>query len=88
NDWDEHFAVLEGDLLRPPAAGAAGGFDHAMANPPYLEAGCADDSKDPLRAAANVEGEAKLADWIAALTQSVRRKGTVTVIHRADRLPE
>lgn len=88
NGWDERFAVLEGDLLRPPDAVAAGGFDHVMANPPYLEAGRADVSEDPLRAAANIEGEAKLTDWIAALTQSVRRKGTVTVIHRADRLPE
>lgn len=88
NGWDERFTVLEGDLLRSPEAVAAGGFDHAMANPPYLEAGRADVSDDPLRAAANVEGEAKLADWIAALTRSVRRKGTVTVIHRADRLPE
>lgn len=88
NGWGDRFAVLGGDLLRPPETVADGGFDHAMANPPYLEAGRADVSADPLRAAANVEGEAKLADWIAALTQSVRRKGTVTVIHRADRLPE
>lgn len=82
------FQVSEGDLLDPPAAVAGGGFDHAFANPPYLAAGTVDAPADPLRAAANVEGAARLPDWIAALAQATRRGGTLTVIHRADRLPD
>jgi tRNA1(Val) A37 N6-methylase TrmN6 len=88
NGVADSFEPLPGDLLAPPVEIAAGGFDHAMANPPYLEAGRADAPADPMRAAATVEGPARLADWVAALTRLVRRKGTVTVIHRADRLAD
>jgi tRNA1(Val) A37 N6-methylase TrmN6 len=82
------FAVLTGDLLNPPPTVARGGFDHAFANPPYLAAGTADMPADPLRAAAHVEGAARLPAWIAALARATRHGGTITVIHRADRLPE
>jgi tRNA1(Val) A37 N6-methylase TrmN6 len=59
-----------------------------MANPPYLESGRADVPADPVQATATVEGAARLADWVAAMTRLVRRKGTVTLIHRADRLAD
>jgi tRNA1(Val) A37 N6-methylase TrmN6 len=88
NGAADRMTVNAGDLLDPPGVVAAGGFDHAFANPPYLPAGAADAPADPLRAAANVEGVAGLADWVAALARLTRRKGTVTLIHRADRLPE
>lgn len=88
NAADDRFAVHAGDLLDPPAAIARGAFDHAFANPPYLAAGAADAPAHPLRAAANVEGAARLPDWIAALAGATKRGGTLTVIHRADRLPE
>jgi tRNA1(Val) A37 N6-methylase TrmN6 len=88
NAADDRFAVHAGDLLDPPQAIARGVFDHAFANPPYLAAGAADAPADPLRAAANVEGAARLPDWIAALARATKRGGTLTVIHRADRLPE
>ena len=35
---------------------------------------------------ANVEGEADLADWVRFCLNMVRPKGSVTFIHRADRL--
>jgi tRNA1(Val) A37 N6-methylase TrmN6 len=88
NDAGSRLRVHTGDLLDPPAAIACGGFDHAFANPPYLAAGTADAPADPLRAAANVEGAARLPDWVGALARATRRGGTLTVIHRADRLPE
>jgi tRNA1(Val) A37 N6-methylase TrmN6 len=88
NGMGDRFDVHTGDLLDPPAAIAPARFDHAFANPPYLAAGTADAPAHPLRAAANVEGAARLPDWIAALARATRRGGTLTVIHRADRLPE
>jgi tRNA1(Val) A37 N6-methylase TrmN6 len=88
NGAAERLRVLEGDLLVPPPAVAAGGFDHAFANPPYLPAGAADAPADPLRATASVEGAARLPDWVAALARLTKRKGTLTLVHRADRLPE
>lgn len=78
--------VMVGDLVRPLPRIAAGGFDHVMANPPYLDAPRADLSPDTARAAANVEGEAELGEWISFMLRMVRSKGTITLIHRADRL--
>ena len=80
--------VMVGDLVKPLPRLPAGGFDHAMANPPYLQADAADASPEAGRAAANVEGEAVLADWIRFLVRMVKPKGTITLVHRADRLDE
>jgi tRNA1(Val) A37 N6-methylase TrmN6 len=79
-------AVMVGDLLAPPPRLEPGGFDHVLANPPHLAAGTATPPPDPARAAAHVEGEADLAAWMRFLLTMARPKGTVTVIHRADRL--
>lgn len=80
--------VMIGDLVRPLPRIAAGGFDHVMANPPYLEAARADVSPDAGRAAANVEGDAGLDVWLSFMLRMVRTKGTITLIHRADRLDD
>jgi tRNA1(Val) A37 N6-methylase TrmN6 len=80
--------VMVGDLVRPLPRIAAGGFDHVMANPPYLDVPRADISPEAARAAANVEGEADLAEWIAFMLRMVRTKGSITMIQRADRLAD
>jgi tRNA1(Val) A37 N6-methylase TrmN6 len=77
-----------GDLLDPPAALRPGAFDHVMANPPYLPPQRGALPPDPAKAVANVEGEADLAAWLEFCFDMVAVKGTVTVIHRADRLDE
>lgn len=88
NDLAGSVQVMIGDLVRPLPRIAAGGFDHVMANPPYLEAERADVSPDPGRAAADVEGEAGLDVWLSFMLRMVRTKGTITLIHRADRLDD
>lgn len=85
NDCSERFHVVRGDVLCPPLRG---GFDHVMANPPYLPAGRARPPATAGRAAANVEGVAKLGDWVAAALALARPRGGVTFVHRADRLDE
>jgi tRNA1(Val) A37 N6-methylase TrmN6 len=77
---------MVGDLLQPPARLGPGSFDHVMANPPFLEAGTATLPPDPSRALAVGEGEADLAGWIRFALVMVRTRGSVTFIHRADRL--
>ena len=79
---------LAGDLLDPPPGVAAGGFDHVMANPPFQKAGTSRPSPDLVKAVATVEGQARLADWIAAAVGLARDGGTVTVIHHGDRAGE
>lgn len=77
-----------GDLLAPPAMVAAGGFDHVMANPPFRKAGTSRPSPDAVKAAATVEGNATLADWVKAAADLAAPDGTVTVIHHGDRAEE
>lgn len=79
---------IMGDLLEPPAGVAAGGFDHVMANPPYLEAGEGNLPPDAAKRAATVEGRALLAHWLASALAMARDGGTITVIHRFDRRGE
>ena len=76
---------MVGDLLAPPPRLAPGSFHHVMANPPYLPTG-GTASREPGRAAAHVEGAAGLEDWVRVALTMVRPKGTITFIHRADRL--
>ena len=76
------------DLLDPNAELRAPGFDHVIANPPHLPADTGQPARDPGRRTAAVEGKAQLADWAAFCIRAVRPGGTVTWLHRADRLPE
>lgn len=88
NRMTGRIAIVQGDLLRPPRELEGGGFDHVVANPPYMPPGRADAPPDPSKAAAHVEGEAALADWVDFALRMVKPKGGVTFIHRADRLDE
>ena len=62
--------------------------DQVIVNPPYLPQGEASLSAHPIKALANVESDAALADWVAAAATILRPGGLATFIHRADRLPE
>ena len=88
NDLKDQVAFMPGDLLRPSKELEWGSYDHVMANPPYLAAESGHPPPDPIKATANVEGEAKLEDWVLALVTAVKHKGSVSMIHRADRLDE
>lgn len=84
--------VMIGDVVRPPIRLAPGSFDHAMANPPYLEAAHATPPPNAARAGAHVEARASagadLAAWLKFALSMVRSKGTLTLVHRADRLDQ
>ena len=73
------------DVMSLPSA-FSHSFDHVMANPPYLPASrAAPPSRHDL---SKVECSAGLADWVAAASNALRLKGSLTFIHRADRLDE
>ncbi|MEQ8354371.1 MAG: methyltransferase [Kiloniellaceae bacterium] len=86
NACEERFRVFTGDVAAPPPSLAAGVFDHVMLNPPYLEPGTARASTNELRRIATVEGAAGLGTWLACALSVLRPRGSITVIHRADRL--
>lgn len=79
--------VHEGDLRHPPASLRRLVFDHVLANPPFHRA--ADTAAaDPGRDLAHREGEASLADWIAAGLRRLAPGGSVALVHRTERLGE
>ncbi|GGM01217.1 methyltransferase [Pseudooceanicola nanhaiensis] len=79
--------VFTGDLAELPAALRQRQFDHVIANPPYFRRDASVAGPDPSREAAY--GEATPLDiWVAAAARRTAPGGTVTFIHRAERLPE
>ncbi|MGH6953079.1 MAG: tRNA1(Val) (adenine(37)-N6)-methyltransferase [Alphaproteobacteria bacterium] len=88
NALEGRIEVVEGDLSRPLPALGRGAFDHVMANPPHRVAGKGPSARDSGRAAALVEGESRLDHWLDFCFRMARSGGTITVLHRADRLAE
>ena len=86
NGMADRVEIVAADLLDPPASVKARRFDHVMANPPYLPPGRADRRKPGARVASDVEGSADLRAWVDCALRRVKPRGTVTFIHRADRL--
>jgi len=86
NGMAGRITIVAGDLLRPPSRLSPGMFDHVMANPPYIARGRGMPVPNPSKAAATIEGEAELADWVRFALAMVRHKGSLTFVHRADRI--
>ncbi|MGH6983256.1 MAG: tRNA1(Val) (adenine(37)-N6)-methyltransferase [Stellaceae bacterium] len=86
NNFADRVAIMAGDIRHPPPRLEPGGFAHVMANPPYLEAEAASRSPLPAKAKATVEGAADLAAWVRFALAMARPRGSITFIHRADRL--
>lgn len=90
NNFADRINIMIGDLVRPPIRLAPGSFDHAMANPPYLEVASNTAPLNASRAGAHIEGKAStsanLAAWLKFALSMIKSKGTLTLVHRADRL--
>jgi len=76
------------DIADPPPSFARQMFDHVMSNPPFLDAGGGQVPADPARALATVESTANLKTWIGFMAGRLRGGGTLSVIHRHDRVDE
>ena len=88
NELGRRVEVIEGDLGRPPPRLAGTIFDHVMTNPPHLAAAAASASPVQERVRAHVEHELDLAHWLAACLRMLRPGGSLTLIHRAERLAD
>jgi len=86
NAMEARVSVMIGDLLHPPPRLSPGSFDHVMANPPFIQRGGGTPAPLRAKADATIEGDADLAAWVRFSLAMVRSKGTVTFIHRADRI--
>jgi len=87
NDLGSRVRVMAGDVCLPFSATGLSPFDAVLANPPYF-----DDPKS-LRAPAPEKQQAWMAEgglaaWTGFLLKAVRQGGSLTLIHRADRLAD
>ena len=80
--------VIEGDVAAPPPALRRRQFDHVMMNPPWYPGGAAAPSPDALRDRARREGAAGLGAWVATALARLAPGGSLSVIQRAERVPE
>ncbi|MBM3557297.1 MAG: methyltransferase [Alphaproteobacteria bacterium] len=88
NGHAERLRFLQGDIGRLPAEIGPGEYHHVFANPPFLPEARSDTPATGAKTQAKIEGEADLAAWVSAALVAARPKGTLTFIHRADRLDD
>ncbi|MHA1601183.1 MAG: tRNA1(Val) (adenine(37)-N6)-methyltransferase [Alphaproteobacteria bacterium] len=88
NGLSGRFLAVTGDVAKLPPRLAPGSFHHVMCNPPHLPSAASMPSPTESRVTAMREGVAGLTDWVAAALAMLRPKGSVTLVHRADRLDE
>lgn len=88
NGLEDRVRVFDGDILSPPAALQAESYHHVFANPPYMSGDRGNHPPNESKRIAHVENDADLEDWVDAAFKLCRAKGSITFIHRADRLAE
>jgi tRNA1(Val) A37 N6-methylase TrmN6 len=85
NKLEGRVEAVAGNIAAPPPRLAPASFHHVMTNPPH-RTGEGTPPADPGRAAAHLEGEVDLDHWMRACIALLRPRGTLCVVHRADRL--
>jgi tRNA1(Val) A37 N6-methylase TrmN6 len=85
--------VIHGDVTDPPGLFAprgltANSYSHVLANPPFYVMGKGHRKKNAAAQRAHMFAPGELAAWIKFLTNCAAAKGSLTLIHRADALPE
>jgi tRNA1Val (adenine37-N6)-methyltransferase len=79
--------VVTCDLADLPADVRQESFDHVMMNPPYYDRATGTGARDPGRDLA-LAGNTPMAVWVDVAARRLRPRGWLTVIQRADRLPD
>ena len=85
NGLEARVHVVAGDVEQGFRALGLSVFDAAMANPPFFDDPAALRGPTPARRGAYI-ADGGLAAWTAFLLKAVREGGSLTLIHRADRL--
>ena len=87
NDLQGRVEALPGDVAARFKALGLPPFDAALANPPFFDDPATLRAPAPEKAAAWIADEGLMA-WVEFLLKAVREGGTITVVHRADRLAD
>lgn len=88
NQMSDYASVVQGSVQNPPAAIQPNSFDHVVTNPPYMADETSEVSPYLAKAISHHGSEVTLEQWIQFCTKMLKPKGTLTLIHRADHLPE
>ncbi len=86
NHMSARVGIVAGDIRQPPPDIGQTIFDHTVCNPPFYARGKGSPPPDPGKALAHGEGETPLQDWLAFCLRRTASGGTITVIHRSERL--
>ena len=87
NDVSERVEILTGDVANGFSVLKLRPFDAVLSNPPFFDDPGALRGPHPSRRGAYLADEG-LEAWIAFLAKAAREGGTITLIHRADRLAD
>ncbi len=87
NGLEHRVSVIACDIDVPFAQAGLAPFDAALANPPFFDDPAALRGPHPAKRRAWIASQG-LGAWAAFLLKAVRQGGSITVIHRADRLAE
>ena len=93
NELSDRVSVVLGDLCDPVSKLEMLGlqqnsYDYVVANPPFYDEREMRVSKNPLRRRAKRAVAETLEEWVRFLTAMAAPKGTISLIHRADKLDE
>ena len=81
-----NFRVHQGDVQTPPPSLDGQHFDWVITNPPWTPAHGGTVPPDAVKAVGHVETQVDLAGWLKAAAGFLRHKGSMAMIHRADRV--
>jgi tRNA1(Val) A37 N6-methylase TrmN6 len=87
NGLRERVEAIEGQVSQKPTSLGLNPFDASLANPPFFDDPGAIRGPAPERTGAWMADDG-LEAWTRFLLKAVREGGTITVIHRADRLAD
>lgn len=88
NGWEERGEIRTGDLREHRSLFPAGGFDLAVANPPYYPEGGGARSPDRWRDLARREDSCRPEELIRAAAWLLREGGRFALVHKPERLVE
>jgi tRNA1(Val) A37 N6-methylase TrmN6 len=88
NGLENQVDARQADVTRTLDGVAPGTFDHVFFNPPFLDASRATAGPDPGKAQAIAQDPGAAPLWFKTARRLLKPKGELTLIHRADALPE
>lgn len=88
NGLEKVITVHQGDVKAPPEVFASSAYDVVISNPPYMKTGGGKQNASPEVALARHEVAMKIDDLATFAKRTLKDKGKLYLVHRADRLGE